>query len=34
MMSIVHDWHELHKFNVQTERKQEAAAGAAAGSAV
>ena len=30
MMSVVHDWHELHRFNVQEERKEVAAGGAAA----
>jgi hypothetical protein len=28
MMSVVHDWHELHRFNVQQERKETAASAA------
>lgn len=29
MMSIVHDWHELHRFNVHEERKDTAGGTAA-----
>ena len=30
MMSVVHDWHELHRFNVHEERKEAAGTGGAA----
>ena len=30
MMSVVHDWHELHRFNIHEERKETSSGGAAA----